>query len=91
MSVRSRVLLRMWRALARSGQVQVAQEVDKKMRRRLGNVKLDSGEYERVSQVSRDHREERRLQSHDMQESSVPVRVLLGVLGTVGTAWLLVV
>lgn len=41
--------------------------------------------------MSRDYREERRMQSHDMQESSLPVRVLLGVSGTVGAARLVLV
>lgn len=44
-----------------------------------------------MSQVSCDHRKKRRLQSHDMQKSGVPVRVLLGVFGSMGAARLVVV
>jgi hypothetical protein len=89
--VRTYILFRLWRVVARSGQVQMAEEVDKKVRRRFRDIELDSGEYERVSQVSRDYRKKWRMQSHDMQESSVSVGVLLGVFGAVGTTRLVVV
>lgn len=44
------------------------QEVVEEMRRRLRNLQLDLSQYQRMPQVQLDHREERRLQPHDMQE-----------------------
>ena len=91
MHLQSPILLRVWRVVARPGALQMAQKVDQKMWRRLGDVQLDSGQHQGVSQVSGDHRKERRLQSHDLQESGVPRRILLGVLRRLGAARLLLV
>ena len=50
------------------------------------DVQLDSGQHQRVFQVSRNHRAEQRLQSHYMQESGVSQRVMLGVFERVWAA-----
>lgn len=56
------------------------------MRRRLGNVELDSREHEGVSEVQRDDREGRRLQPHGVQEPELQGRLLLGVPRALGAA-----
>jgi len=91
LQVRPCLLLRLRRELARSGQVPVAKEVDQEVRRRLGDVQLDRGQYQRVSQVQRDHREGRRLQPHGVQEPELQARVLLGLSRFLGAARLLLV
>jgi hypothetical protein len=82
--LRSRVLLRLRRELARPRQVQPAEEVDQEVRRRLRDVELDLGQHEGVPQVRGHHREGRRVQPHGVQESELQGRFLLGVPGLVG-------
>lgn len=86
MPLRARLLLRMRRKLARPGQMQPTEEMDQEMRRRLGNLELDSGEHQGVPEMQRDDRERRRLQSHGLQESELQSGLLLGLSGSVGAA-----
>lgn len=61
LQMRSHVLLRVRRKLARSGAVSIAEEMDQEMRRRLGDVQLDSGQHQGMPQMQGDDRKGRRM------------------------------
>lgn len=84
--LRTHLLLRVRRELARSRALLSAQEVDQEMRRRFGDIKLDRGKHEGVSEVQRDHREGRRLQPHGLQEPELQGGLLLGLPRALGAA-----
>lgn len=77
--LRTHLLLLLRRKLARPCQMRLTPKMDKKMRRRLGDIKLDRGKYQRMPQMQRHHRKGRRLQPHGLQEPELQSRLLLGL------------
>ena len=67
------------------GELCLDQEVVKEVRGRQRDQQLVVDEHEGVSQVWRHHREERRLQQHEVQEPELQGRLLLGLPRTMGS------
>ena len=73
------------------GELCLDQEVVKEVRGRQRDQQLVVDEHEGVSQVWRHHREERRLQQHEVQEPELQGGLLLGLSWPLGSSHHLVV